>query len=199
LLCPERYLRTGAVHRLLYAAARRARRILCPSHAAAADVVDHLGVPVERVDVVPEGVDPRFAPGARGDLVASPYVLFVGGLDDADPRKDVGGLIDAFGRWARAGDRPERLVLAGRTGPATAALRRRAEAAGAPTRPGAGGGRSPRSSGRWSGACASTTARPTGSRPASTTTSCSTRAGSRTAWPSSRRAWPRSSASATAA
>jgi hypothetical protein len=29
LLWPERYLRTGLVHRLLYAAARRARRVVC--------------------------------------------------------------------------------------------------------------------------------------------------------------------------
>jgi glycosyltransferase involved in cell wall biosynthesis len=58
--------------------------------------------------------------------------LFVGGLADDDPRKDVGGLIDAFGAWAHERSRPERLVLAGRLGPAAAGLRARAERSGAP-------------------------------------------------------------------
>jgi glycosyltransferase involved in cell wall biosynthesis len=152
LLWPERYLRTGLVHRLLYAAARRARRIICPSRAAARDVIDRLGFPAERVSVVPEGVDPRFRPGESGDAgfasgegadmsggrgaggiaIERPYALFVGGLADDDPRKDVAGLNDAFAAWAREGGRPERLVLAGRLGPAAAHLRDRAARSGAP-------------------------------------------------------------------
>jgi glycosyltransferase involved in cell wall biosynthesis len=132
LLWPERYLRTGLVHRLLYAAARRARRIVCPSRAAADDVIARLGVAEARVDVVHEGVDERFAPGGPGGLIDGPYVLFVGGLADNDPRKDVGGLIDAFGAWARKRGRGERLVLVGRVGPAAAALRARAERSGTP-------------------------------------------------------------------
>jgi glycosyltransferase involved in cell wall biosynthesis len=134
LLWPERYLRTGLVHRMLYAAARRARRIVCPSRAAARDVVECLGVPAQRVDVVPEGVDARFAPGPAPDRlgIEQPYILFVGGLAGHDPRKDVAGLIDAFAAWAREGGRPERLVFAGRLGPAAARLRERAERSGAP-------------------------------------------------------------------
>jgi glycosyltransferase involved in cell wall biosynthesis len=133
---PEQYLRTGVVHRMLYAAARRARRVLCPSRAVGEDVVARLHVPAERVDVVSEGVDARFSPEAAAldarRPTPGPYVLCVGGLADDDPRKDLGGLIDAFGAWARAGDRPETLVLAGRLGDAAPTLRRRAEAAGAP-------------------------------------------------------------------
>jgi alpha-1,3-rhamnosyl/mannosyltransferase len=85
------------------------------SEAGRRDVVAHLGVPAERVDVVHEAPAPQFAPTASEDVAArlglsGPYVLHVGG---ADPRKNVGALIDAFAAWARERSRAESLVLAG--------------------------------------------------------------------------------------
>jgi glycosyltransferase involved in cell wall biosynthesis len=136
LLWPDRYLRTGLVHRMLYAAARRARRIVCPSRAAARDAIEKLGLDPERVFVIQEGVDERFAPEPNAQRptpnVPSPYLLSVGGLADDDPRKDLPGLIDAFAAWSRAGRRAETLVLTGRLGPASAPLRERAARSGAP-------------------------------------------------------------------
>jgi len=45
-------LQTGIVHGLLYAAVRRADRIIAVSEAGRRDLVAHLDVPTERVDVV---------------------------------------------------------------------------------------------------------------------------------------------------
>ena len=114
LMRPEQ-LRTGIAHGLLYAAVRRAGRVIAVSEAARHDLVAHLGVPVERVDVVHEAAAPWFAPTRSRDGVArlgldGPYVLHVGG---ADPRKNLGALIDAFAAWSREHSRSETLVLAG--------------------------------------------------------------------------------------
>jgi alpha-1,3-rhamnosyl/mannosyltransferase len=108
-------LRTGIVHGLLYAAVRRADRIIAVSEAGRRDLVAHLDVPVERVDVVYEAAGPQFVPTQPGDVaqrlgLGEKFVLHVGG---ADPRKNLGALIDAFAAWARERGRPEVLVLAG--------------------------------------------------------------------------------------
>jgi glycosyltransferase involved in cell wall biosynthesis len=114
LMRPDQ-LRTGIVHGLLYAAVRRARRVIAVSEAGRRDLVAHLGVPAEHVDVVYEAAAPQFVPTDLADVgkqlgVGEPYVLHVGG---ADPRKNLGALIDAFAAWAREHERPEMLVLAG--------------------------------------------------------------------------------------
>jgi alpha-1,3-rhamnosyl/mannosyltransferase len=136
LMWPEEYMRTGTIHRMLYAAARRARRLIVPCGAVRDDVAHHLGVPAERMAVVPYAAGEHFVPtdpsGVRGRLkLDGPYVVFVGGLTQADPRKQVELLIDAFTRWSRARGRPETLVLAGRLGPGGAPLVERAERLGA--------------------------------------------------------------------
>ncbi len=109
---PERHLRTGFVHRMLYRAVRRAAAVICPSRAAASDVAKHLELDSGRVTVIGEAANDRFAPVERRLEIEQPYVLYVGSLDD--PRKDVGSLVEAFARWRRAEDRKETLVLAGR-------------------------------------------------------------------------------------
>jgi alpha-1,3-rhamnosyl/mannosyltransferase len=136
LMWPEEYMRTGTIHRMLYAAARRARRLIVPCGAVRDDVAHHLGVPAERMAVVPYAAGEHFVPtdpsGVRGRLkLDGPYVVFVGGLTQADPRKQVELLIDAFTRWSRERGRPETLVLAGRLGPGGAPLVERAERLGA--------------------------------------------------------------------
>ncbi|MBI3977475.1 MAG: glycosyltransferase family 4 protein [Chloroflexi bacterium] len=103
-------------------AVRRARLILADSQRTAADVAERLGVPSERIRVVPGGVDRRFrrvrdAAGLaavrqkyRLDL---PFVLSVGTLE---PRKNLIRLIDAIERVRASHRLPHRLVLAGRIG-----------------------------------------------------------------------------------
>ena len=136
LMWPDEYLRTGAIHRMLYAAARRARRVIVPSRAVREDVRRHLGIPAERIAVVHSAADEHFVPtdasGLRDKLgLHDPYLLFVGGLTQHDPRKQEELLIDAFARWSREQSRPETLVLAGRLGPGGQPLMERAERLGA--------------------------------------------------------------------
>jgi glycosyltransferase involved in cell wall biosynthesis len=111
---PDLYLRTGAKHRLRYAAVRRASRVIVPSHAVARDAERLLGV---HAQVVPEAAAPVFAPVERPrealakiDLPER-FLLWVGGLDPPDPRKGVEALAAAV---RRRDGLP--LVLAGRPG-----------------------------------------------------------------------------------
>jgi glycosyltransferase involved in cell wall biosynthesis len=93
--------------------ARRAHRVIVPSRHTAADVIDRLGVPSRRVVVCPHGA-PEWRDPVPLRLAADGYVLFMGTLE---PRKNVGGLLDAYGRLlARRGHLPN-LVLAGSAGP----------------------------------------------------------------------------------
>ena len=83
---------------------RRADRILAISEATAADAVDRLRVPADRVTVVGTGVSPQFRPPkSREDAVAAicrslpwaqpGYVLYTGGFDF---RKNVDRLLVAY-------------------------------------------------------------------------------------------------------
>ena len=86
------------------------------SAAMAAEIVDRLGAPAERVRVVAPGVDPvppATAPEGR------PYVLAIG---RAEPRKDLPLLVRAFDRVA-AGHPDLDLVIAGPEGWGEEALR----------------------------------------------------------------------------
>jgi glycosyltransferase involved in cell wall biosynthesis len=91
--------------------ALRADRIMVPSRFTALEVERRLDVQADRISICPYGRPdwtPRAAPPAKGG-----YVLFLGTLE---PRKNVGGLLDAFERLvsqAKAGRRV-RLVLAGK-------------------------------------------------------------------------------------
>jgi glycosyltransferase involved in cell wall biosynthesis len=136
LQSPELYLRTGLAHRALYRAVRGAAAIVCVSTAARDDVVRHLDVDSARVAVVPEAADERFAPTDSAPVrkrlgLEGPYLLYVGGLVDRDPRKDVEGLVDAFAKWSLEEGRPESLVLAGSAGAAAAELEDRVRRSGA--------------------------------------------------------------------
>lgn len=131
------YMRTGLLYRLMYSAARRADLILTVSERARRDIVGHLRVAADSVVVAPGAADPRFHPTPLDEDflaqlgVRQPYVLYVGGLAEHDPRKGVSELIEAFASWTEAHERPEMLVLTGRLGEATAALREEARASGA--------------------------------------------------------------------
>jgi glycosyltransferase involved in cell wall biosynthesis len=122
LLFRQEYLRSGLLYRLMYTAARRAGLILTVSQCSREDIVSQLGVPAERVEVVPGAAGVRFRPSPpdpellHGLGVTGPYVLYVGGLAEHDPRKRVPELIEAFGSWSIAAGRRETLVLTGRLG-----------------------------------------------------------------------------------
>jgi alpha-1,3-rhamnosyl/mannosyltransferase len=105
---------------LVHDHARRADHIVVSSDHTAAQVVERLDVAPERVTVCRPGRPPwagaiareRAAHGETGSTI-----LFLGTVE---PRKNVGGLLDAYARLrAKRPDAP-RLILAGRVVPASA-------------------------------------------------------------------------------
>lgn len=91
----------GLFDRLAMAGLRRATRLVADSYYTKACIVQHLGIPAERIDVVHLGVDhERFQPGppdaaisARYGLSGGPYLIYVG---SEDPRKNLPMLLRAF-------------------------------------------------------------------------------------------------------
>ena len=113
------YARVG--HAWQYALAQRADAIIAVSEATKADVIARLGIPAERIRVIPEAVDASFRPPSHevGASLARErfgvpgrYVLYVGQFD---PRKNMDGLFAAFARAADR-DRELRLVIVGSLG-----------------------------------------------------------------------------------
>jgi len=92
--------------------ARRADRIIVSSRFAAGEVQRLLNVASEKISICPAGAPEWKMPPAPVD--SDGYILFMGTLD---ARKNLGGLLDAYGRLlARASSVP-RLILAGSAGP----------------------------------------------------------------------------------
>jgi glycosyltransferase involved in cell wall biosynthesis len=131
LLWPGHYLRlpySRLGHAWQYALVRRADAVIAVSEATRRDVVERLGVPDERITVIPEAVDDAFAPPSRDEArrivserfaIPARYVLYVGQFD---PRKNVRGLLRAFAS-AAARDPDLRLVIAGDLGRLASFLR----------------------------------------------------------------------------
>ena len=121
---PSHYLRSPYArvgHAWQYALAKRADALIAVSEATKGDIVARLGVPPERIRVIPEAVDTSFAAPSResGAAVARDrfgvggrYVLYVGQFD---PRKNMDGLFAAFARAAER-ERDLRLVVVGTLG-----------------------------------------------------------------------------------
>jgi glycosyltransferase involved in cell wall biosynthesis len=98
---------------------------------AVAETVVALGVPRERITVIPNGVDAaRFAAAApdRSALGVNGSGAVIGSVGCLAPRKDYGTLLEALAALARRGIEPE-LALVGE-GPERAALESRARALG---------------------------------------------------------------------
>jgi len=93
--------------------ARRARRVVVPSRYTAREVIEQFNVPEARVVVCPPGV-PEWHDAARRPFAADGYILFMGTLE---PRKNVGGLLDAYGRLLARRPNAPRLLMAGKAGP----------------------------------------------------------------------------------
>jgi glycosyltransferase involved in cell wall biosynthesis len=93
--------------------AQRARVVITVSEFARAELIEFLGVPGQRIRVVPGGVDPRFndqvdpAPVLRRLGLDKPYVLALG---DRGPRKNLDALRAAIGPLKKEGIE---LVVAG--------------------------------------------------------------------------------------
>jgi glycosyltransferase involved in cell wall biosynthesis len=101
--------------------ARRARRVIAISESTKRDVVQRLGVPAERVDVVYCGVDETFRPLPDKEVdqfrrqhgLPDQFILFLGTLE---PRKNVETLITAYAEWRKSQPCLPQLVLAGGKG-----------------------------------------------------------------------------------
>jgi glycosyltransferase involved in cell wall biosynthesis len=112
---PEAYSSTYVAYqrRLLPVLARRARLLLTVSEFSRGELVEMLGVSPERIRVIPEGVDDRFAAGIdpAGALahygLQRPYVLVVGTMS---ARKNL-GVLEHVGAVLR--ERGVELVIAG--------------------------------------------------------------------------------------
>ena len=90
------------------AAARAAAAVVCVSEATARDVIARWGVPARRIVVATHGPGQQLAATPRADRPR--HFLYVG---DEEPRKNVGLLLEAYGRYAAVAPRPLSLVLAG--------------------------------------------------------------------------------------
>lgn len=99
---------------------RRARRILCDSQSTAGDLQRLLGVPAEKLRVVPLGVEEHFfeqkSEAARQAFRARrglerPYLLFVG---ERRPHKNLPGLLRTFKEFRALGGAEYELVIAGK-------------------------------------------------------------------------------------
>jgi glycosyltransferase involved in cell wall biosynthesis len=101
--------RYGAYARRVHrSAARAAAAVVCISETTAADVRELWGVPAERIVVAPLGPGQELP---RSEPVAEPrHFLYVG---DAEPRKNLGVLLDAYAAYRERAERPLDLVLAG--------------------------------------------------------------------------------------
>jgi glycosyltransferase involved in cell wall biosynthesis len=105
---PQAYGRVYAAYqrRLLPAVARQARRVVTVSEFSRAEIAELLGVPPERIEVVPNGVDGRFSPSADPAPAVGrfglerPYVLAVG---TTSARKNLGALEQAGRRLDELG------------------------------------------------------------------------------------------------
>jgi glycosyltransferase involved in cell wall biosynthesis len=105
-------------HRLLPALCRRSARIIADSYCTKRDLVEHYGIPAEKVDVVYLAAGEEFRPVACLETLervraryALPeaFVLFVGSVE---PRKNLPQLVRAMATLVREGVE-QRLVIAG--------------------------------------------------------------------------------------
>jgi glycosyltransferase involved in cell wall biosynthesis len=132
--CADARLR-AYLERVVPRSAARADYVVADSENTRNDVICLLGVPPERVTVVPGGVDPAFQPvddparqaalrQAIGLDADTPYILFVGVIE---PRKNLVGLIEAFDILKSRRSLPHKLVVAGRRGWLSGGTMERAE------------------------------------------------------------------------
>ena len=105
--------RVRATLRLLVPLAlRQARRVIAISHNTRRDLVEHYGIPSEKIDVVYLAPRPAFSHRISPEPVDHPYFLYVGNVE---PRKNVRTVIQAMALLRERG-LSVRLVVAGKQG-----------------------------------------------------------------------------------
>jgi glycosyltransferase involved in cell wall biosynthesis len=101
--------------------ARRAVRVITPSHYTAEDVVRLYGIPERKIRVVYGALNTAFAPVHNPDErervrrryhLPDEYLLYVGSIE---PKKNVHRLIEAFAALRRTYRVPHKLVIAGKS------------------------------------------------------------------------------------
>jgi len=100
--------------------ALRADVVVVPSESAKEDIQRHYGIPAERIEVIPQGVDDSFRPIHDEQVLRQtrtryfgddrPYILFVGKLSQ---RRNIPALVEAFGALKRRRRIPHGLLLVG--------------------------------------------------------------------------------------
>ncbi len=98
--------------------AQKATRIATVSEFSKTDIVNRYNIPSTKIDVVYNGVNPKYRPASKGDVEAfkikhtggNPYFLFVGAMH---PRKNIKRLLQAFDLTKNAHPGNYKLVLAG--------------------------------------------------------------------------------------
>lgn len=123
-------LMTGAYHspwvrRYLSGLMRRtiplARHIITPSETTAQHLHTYLGLPFDRMTVVPHGIDERFHPATAEEQrrvaekyqLTGPYIMSVGTIE---PRKNLARTVRAFAQAQREGNLPHTYLIAGKLG-----------------------------------------------------------------------------------
>jgi len=86
--------------------ARTARRIIADSAFTRSEIVRHLGIEPQRIDVIPLAADARYTPGAPespppAEVASHPYMIYVGAIE---ARKNIGPLVAAWRSAFPAGD-----------------------------------------------------------------------------------------------
>jgi glycosyltransferase involved in cell wall biosynthesis len=99
---------------LARAHAHRADRIIVSSQYAAGEVVRLLQVPRDRIAVCPAGAPEWVTEPRPAAVLANGYILFMGTLE---ARKNIGGLLEAYGRLVLRIPSFPKLVLAGAASP----------------------------------------------------------------------------------
>lgn len=97
-----------------YRGVKKATRVIAVSQTTKHDLVQHLGIPEERISVVYEGIDhQRLKPTSRR-LVDYPYLLFIG---SEHPRKNFTGLLKGFSKLKSQGEFKDlKLLKVGKAG-----------------------------------------------------------------------------------
>jgi glycosyltransferase involved in cell wall biosynthesis len=119
--CADPRLR-AFLERAVPGAVRRARRVLADSASTANDLNRLLGVPAEKISIVPAGIEARFQPVRDPACLArvrARYSLperFILGLGTLEPRKNFVRLIQAYAELQRRAPLPQNLVIAGGPG-----------------------------------------------------------------------------------
>lgn len=112
---------------------KRADHLITVSEFVRSEVIKLLGVPADKITAIPEGADESFRPRradecepvlSRHGLHGAKYLLAVGTLE---PRKNISGLVSAYGRLPEKTQEAHPLVLVGGKGWLSEALERQIE------------------------------------------------------------------------